>query len=123
MVERMGCNGGAFRMPDMVLGKPHVPLHSYTGEPTLRQLDAAGARPLLILRGSETCGFHFVGDSSLGKSTLLKVAASVYGAPAHYPRTWRATDNALEATAAAHSDCLLLLDEVGQMEPRIVGET
>src|SRR5690606_33450934 len=61
--------------------------------------------------------------SSLGKSTLLKVAASVYGSPAHYPRTWRATDNALEATAAAHSDCLLVLDEIGQIEPRIVGET
>src|SRR5690606_4983447 len=86
-------------------------------------VSAAFAGPMLNLRGSETCGFHFCGDSSLGKSTLLKVAASVYGSPAHYPRTWRSSDNALEGTAAAHSDCLLVLDEIGQIEPRIVGET
>ena len=150
LVERMGWHGGAFLLPGLELGAPPEPLHYYSDAPPLCKMDQTGtaeqwrehvaahcignalltfavsaafAGPLLNLRGSETCGFHFVGDSSLGKSTLLKVAASVYGHPEHYPRTWRATDNALEATAAAHSDCLLVLDEIGQIEPRIVGET
>ncbi len=150
LVERMGWHGAAFLLPDKVLGTPLEPLHYYSDAPPLCKMGQAGtveqwrehvgaccvgnslmtfavsaafAGPMLHIRGSETCGFHFVGDSSLGKSTLLKVAASVYGHPDHYPRTWRATDNALEATAAAHSDCLLVLDEIGQIEPRIVGET
>lgn len=151
LVERMGWHSGkAFMLPDRVLGDPPEPLHYYSDAPPLCKIAQSGtldqwknnvaaycagnnlltfavsaalAAPLLDVLGSETCGFHFVGDSSLGKSTLLKVAASVYGKPSEYPRTWRATDNALEATAAAHSDCLLVLDEIGQIEPRIVGET
>jgi putative DNA primase/helicase len=39
------------------------------------------------------------------------VAASVYGG-ASYLQRWRTTDNALEAIAAQHSDCLLILDEL-----------
>ncbi|AXK40685.1 DUF927 domain-containing protein [Crenobacter cavernae] len=82
----------------------------------------AFAAPLLDVVGAESGGFHFFGDSSQGKTTLLQVAASVYGAPG-YLQTWRATDNALEAIAAAYSDCLLPLDEIHQCDPRIVGET
>lgn len=73
--------------------------------------------PLVV----QTGGFHLVGDSSLGKTTALLMAASVWGAP-NFKRQWRQTDNALEGTAAQHSDCLLLLDEIGQAEGRIVGE-
>lgn len=69
----------------------------------------------------QTGGFHLVGDSSLGKSTVLLAAASVWGAP-RFMQQWRTTDNALEATAAQHSDCLLILDEISQVEGRIVGE-
>jgi putative DNA primase/helicase len=35
---------------------------------------------------------------------------------------WRTTDNALEATAAQHSDCLLILDELAQVDPKMAGE-
>ena len=35
---------------------------------------------------------------------------------------WRSTDNALEATAAQHSDCLLILDELAQIDPKTAGE-
>lgn len=66
-------------------------------------------------------GFHLRGDSSGGKTTALRVAASVWGG-ADYLQRWRATDNGLEALAALHSDTLLVLDELGQMEPRAVGE-
>ncbi|MNE29776.1 hypothetical protein D3C80_1232670 [compost metagenome] len=38
-------------------------------------------------------------------------------------RSWRSTDNALESIAAAHSDGLLVLDEIGMCDPRIIGET
>lgn len=150
LVHRMGWHGSAFLLPDRVLGKSGETLHYYSGAPALCKLSqkgtvdewrdnvaskcqgnsrpvfalcAAFAGPLLDVFGSETCGFHFVGDSSLGKSTLLKVAASVYGDPDEFPRSWRSTDNALEATAAAHSDCLLVLDEIGQIEPHIIGAT
>jgi uncharacterized protein (DUF927 family) len=38
-------------------------------------------------------------------------------------RSWRSTDNALESIAAAHSDGLLVLDEIGMCDPRIICET
>jgi putative DNA primase/helicase len=49
------------------------------------------------------------------------VAASVYGG-AGYLQRWRTTDNALEAIAAQHSDCLLILDELSQVDPKTAGE-
>ncbi len=81
----------------------------------------AFAGPLLRPAGMESGGFHFRGESSNGKTTALKVAASVYGG-ARYLQRWRTTDNALEAIAAQHSDCLLILDELSQVDPRTAGE-
>jgi putative DNA primase/helicase len=84
-------------------------------------LCCAFAGPLLRLAGMESGGFHFRGDSSQGKTTALKVAASVWGRPSYMQR-WRTTDNALEATAVQHCDCTLILDEFGQLDPRVAGE-
>ena len=81
----------------------------------------AFAGPLLRPAGMESGGFHYRGDSSSGKTTALKLAASVYGG-ASYLRRWRSTDNALESTAAQHSDCLLILDELTQIDPKTAGE-
>lgn len=81
----------------------------------------AFAGPLLRLAGMESGGFHFRGDSSKGKTTALKVATSVWGAPGYMQR-WRTTDNALEATAVQHCDGLLILDEIGQVDGRVVGD-
>jgi len=61
-----------------------------------------------------------VGDSSQGKTTALQIAGSVWGAP-RFVRTWRATSNGLEATAAALNDTLLLLDEISECDPREIG--
>jgi uncharacterized protein (DUF927 family)/phage/plasmid primase-like uncharacterized protein len=80
----------------------------------------AGALPALI--DGESGGFHFRGASSSGKTTLLKVAASVWGPPSEYPRLWRATTNGLEGLAALHNDGLLILDELSQIDPRQAGE-
>jgi uncharacterized protein (DUF927 family) len=85
------------------------------------------AGPLLPLVGDEGGGFNFRGESSKGKTTLIDVAASVWGAPSKtgadsFVRQWRSTANALEATAAAHNHCLLPMDELGQADPREVPE-
>lgn len=84
-------------------------------------LACAFAGPLLRPAGMESGGFHYRGDSSSGKTTALKLAASVYGG-ASFLQRWRTTDNALEAIAAQHSDCLLILDELAQVDPKMAGE-
>ncbi len=81
----------------------------------------AFAGPLLRPAGVESGGFHFRGGSSSGKTTALKVAASVNGGP-NYLQRWRTTDNALEAIAAQHCDSLLVLDELAQVDPKTAGE-
>ncbi len=81
----------------------------------------AFAGPLLRPAGVESGGFHFRGGSSTGKTTALKVAASVNGGP-NYLQRWRTTDNALEAIAAQHCDALLVLDELAQVDPKTAGE-
>jgi len=70
-------------------------------------VSATLAAPLLNLLDEENSGFHFRGPSSNGKTTLLKVAASVFGGKKMI-HTWRATSNGLESIAAAHNDSLPL---------------
>ena len=82
---------------------------------------SAFAGPLLRPAGVESGGFHFRGGSSTGKTTALKVAASVNGGP-NYLQRWRTTDNALELIAAQHCDSLLVLDELAQVDPKVAGE-
>lgn len=85
-------------------------------------VSAAFAGPLLKPAGMEGGGFHMRGDGSTGKSTTQVVAASVYGNPERFKQSWKATDNALEGVAAQHNDCLLILDEIGEVDPKVVGE-
>lgn len=84
-------------------------------------MSAAFAAPCAGLLGAEGGGVHLRGPSSCGKSTALAIASSVYGPPA-YAQTWRATDNGIEGTCAQHTDMLLVLDEIGQLEPRHAGQ-
>jgi putative DNA primase/helicase len=65
-------------------------------------------------------GFHFSGESSKGKTTGLEVACSVHG-DGSYKRTWKATGNGMEATAAMFNDGFLALDEIGECDPKEVG--
>lgn len=87
-------------------------------------VSAAFAAPLLHLAGMENGGFHLRGGSSLGKTTALLIAGSVWGGGglAGYCRNWRATSNGLEAAGPAHCDALLCLDELGQVDGREAGE-
>jgi len=58
-------------------------------------------------------GFHVVGGSSIGKSTINHVAVSVWGDRSRF-KTWRSTGNALEQIAMIHNDNTLILDEIGE---------
>lgn len=83
----------------------------------------AFAGQLLEPLGYDGGGFHMLGSSSIGKSIAMFLGASVWGKPTVIVRTWRQTDNALEGTAREHNDSVLLLDEIGQLEPSIAVKT
>ncbi|WP_096704236.1 DUF927 domain-containing protein [Magnetospirillum sp. 15-1] len=144
-VSRIGWHGRAFVLPDATLGDTageQVVLQGATdhafrtggtldgwrdgvarlavGNSRLALAIAAGfAAPLLHLVDAESGGFHFRGPSSTGKSTALIAAGSVWGGGdvRRYVRSWRATDNALEAVALNHSDALLCVDEMAEVTP------
>lgn len=85
-------------------------------------LSAAFVGPLLGPCGEESAVINFIGPSSIGKTTKLALLASVWGEPKTYIRQWRATSNGLEGVALQHSETLLCLDELGQLEPREAGQ-
>jgi len=148
-VERVGWFGTAFVLPNLVLGEDAGILcyqrtsaveSAFSSNGTVQEwrdglcaltvgnarlvfpLSVAFAAPLLSLACEDGGGFHLRGPSSCGKSTALVAAASVYGAPREFVRTWRSTTNGLEALAALHNDGILLLDELGQMSPNEAGQ-
>ncbi|MDQ3194926.1 MAG: DUF927 domain-containing protein [Pseudomonadota bacterium] len=146
-VNRTGWYGGAFVLPERTIGgaseqviyQAESSARDYRQAGTLEQwraevaalcagnsrlvlsVSVAFAAMLLNASGAESGGLNLVGESSTGKTTALKVAASVYGAP-DYAKRWRATTNGLEGLAALHSDTLLILDELAQCDPREAGE-
>ena len=85
----------------------------------------AALAPILLRYFPEinTTIFHLVGRSSIGKTTALKVAASVWGNPKKYIKQWRATGNAQEGVAEKHNDSLLILDEIGQANDKDIQQT
>ena len=87
-------------------------------------MSAAFAGPLLEVLAEPSGGIHLVGESRTGKSTAALMVASVWGPPTAdgQLRPWRGTANGLEAVAAETSDTLLILDEMGQADPREVGD-
>ncbi len=148
-VERLGWHGGAYVLPDQVIGAPQGERiafqppgdfeHAFRAAGSLEgwreevaapcagnsrlvlSLCMGFAAPLLALLEEEGGGVHLRGGSSLGKTTALNVAASAYGGRG-FVRSWRATSNALEGVALAHNDGLLCLDELGECDPRAAGE-
>ena len=86
----------------------------------LLSISASFAGPLMQRCKAESGGFHLVGNSSTGKTTLIEAACSVWGGPA-FKRSWRATANGIEGAAALFNDCLLALDEISECDPREVG--
>ena len=91
------------------------------GNPLLMMaVSASFAGPLLQRCNAEGGGFHIVGDSSTGKTTLIEAACATWGGPS-FKRSWRATANGMEGAAVMFNDCLLALDEISECDPREVG--
>jgi len=90
------------------------------GNPLLAfSIALAFAGPLLKPTGHNAVLVQLVGRSTTGKTTCLLAANSVVGPPA-LVTTWRATANGLEQRALAHCDGFLALDEIGQVEPKVL---
>lgn len=73
------------------------------------------AAPLLRPLGADAFGLHLVGDSSRGKSSMLKIAASVYGNPKSksWLPSWNSTSVGHEVRASVLCDLPFCVDEVG----------
>jgi putative DNA primase/helicase len=80
-------------------------------------ISSAFAGPLLAPLNIDGGGLNLFGDTSVGKTTALQAGVSVWGGPA-FKRTWRATANGLEGAGALHTDTLLALDELGEIDPK-----
>jgi putative DNA primase/helicase len=87
-------------------------------------ISTALASTLLEMTGEQSGGVHFNGKSRSGKSATLEVGCSTWGRSARggIIVQWRGTDNGLEGRASARCDLLLPLDEIGQADPRTVGD-
>lgn len=147
-VERLGWVNGAYVLPSGAVGNseehfvfqsPAIIEPAFETSGTLTQwqesvckyakgnsrlmfaISSMFAPTLLDLAGEDGGGFHLLGGSSNGKTTTLRIASSVWGSPARYPRTWRATSSGLEGLATVHNDCALVLDEISQMDQSDAG--
>lgn len=70
--------------------------------------------PALKLLNEEGGFFHYVGSTSIGKSTILNVAKSVWGF--RDLGSFRATDNNLESICKNSNDGAMFLDEMGEVD-------
>lgn len=149
--NRTGWSGNSYVFPDQTIGPDDVAYQSENiteaatlfahrgtlqgwresvatlakGNPLLMfSLSCAFAAPLLRPLNRMGGGFHQVGASSTGKSTVTYAAASVWGEPekGKQVKLWLATGNGLESVATAFNDSLLTLDEIGEIsDPRELG--
>jgi len=93
-----------------------------SGNPLLiLAVSTALAGVLLHLLEKSNGGFHFFGDSSCGKSTILFIVAAIFGKPCNFMRSWQSTANGLEGIATMRNDTTLLLDEIGEASPQEIG--
>ena len=69
--------------------------------------------PALKLLNEEGGFFHYVGSTSIGKSTILHVAKSVWGFK--NLGSFRSTDNSLESICKNSNDGAMFLDELGEV--------
>lgn len=151
-VDRIGWHGSVFVLPDKAYGQTNgervlfqvgtAQDHPFGVAGSLQEwqtnlaqqcignsrlalaVSMAFAAPLLHLAGIESGGIHLRGGSSIGKTTALLLAGSVWGGGGikGYCRNWRATANGLEAIGSAQCDTLLCLDEMGQVDGKEAGE-
>ncbi|OAV34506.1 putative inner membrane protein [Moraxella catarrhalis] len=142
-IDNVGWHGTAYALPHKIWGDGVVLQaeqmeHGYREKGTLSEWQKNISRPCInhnrlafalcvsltgaVLEplGADSLGFHFVGASSMGKSLALNMGASVWGGR-EFVRTWKATGNGMESVASMHNDGFLALDELGECEPKQVG--
>jgi hypothetical protein len=89
---------------------------AWCASPVLRLLICAAlAVPMLDRLGAPNFAVHLCGDSSKGKTTMLRVVASIYGDPwaGAWVASWNTTANATEVRAQLLCDLPLFYDELG----------
>ena len=143
MTQQVGWHDDSFVLPKQVFGEQKVIFRAETGgheeysssgtseewrshiakkcidNPLLLLvISTAFAGPLLRFRAIDGAGVHIYGQSSCGKTTILKAAASVWGHPQYYIRPWKSTANGLEGHACLYNDGCLILDEISEADPR-----
>jgi putative DNA primase/helicase len=85
-------------------------------------ISCAFAGALVDMAGESGGGFQYTGQTSKGKtSTLMDPAASVWGNPDRFAKKWRTTTNGIEALCQSRNDSILILDDLGQADPRECG--
>lgn len=148
--NRTGWHGQTFVLPDRAIGGDDLVVYQPTSalvaairqrgsleqwQETVARPAAGNSRLVLSLSAAfgatmlgafnypEGFGIHLRGSSSAGKTTALELAGSVWGGGGltGYRQSWHATANGIEATAEAHCDLLLCLDELGQVRPEDAG--
>jgi len=146
-VNRTGWHGGVYVLQDEVIGRDarsvilqtssvqgrdfrvngtsqewreHIGRYCSGNARLAFSVSLAFAAPLLQLVGMSGGGYHLKGESTDGKTTTMKVAASVCGGTDFW-HTWRATGNALEGTASRRNDATLMLDEIREVDGREAG--
>ncbi|MCF2862908.1 DUF927 domain-containing protein [Pseudoalteromonas sp. Cnat2-41] len=82
---------------------------------------AALAAPIIGWTDLESFGIQIVGSSKSGKSTVMKVAASIYSDQTYW-ETWSSTSNGIESIARARNNMLLCLDEFKQCPAQEIGQ-
>lgn len=92
----------------MAKGNPHLAF----------SISAAFAGPLLELSNTQSFILHMYGDSSKGKTTIIKAACTVTGTDV---AQWRTTDNGLEALLSRYNDAMIPLDEIAQSDALHLG--
>ncbi|WP_321926905.1 DUF927 domain-containing protein [Paraburkholderia guartelaensis] len=84
-------------------------------------LCAAFASALLHPLRHDAFGISFVGRSSTGKTTALRLALALFDSPSNLAN-WAGTGNGLEALAAQYSHRPLVLDEIGLASREVMSD-
>lgn len=89
-------------------------------------LYAALSTPLIKILDVPSFGVDFSGKTSKGKTTILRISASIYGQPdealpSSMTRTWDSTNVGLERICELLSDLPMILDDTKRANPKAVG--
>lgn len=117
LLPQTSISSGLVRSGTLDDWKTHVGAKCNDNPLMILAVSLAFSGPLLAMLGQPGGGLHFRGSSSSGKTTLLKLAASVWGSDKLITQ-WRATANGMEAVAANTNDMFLALDEIAEIEAR-----